>query len=256
MKLVEALEILKKEQPQEAAAFRAFLVCGFSPMHLQTFLEAQFRLTLPSRKTEILSGLYDDFWGNLNRVETSGVDAGIVVLEWSDLDPRLGLRSLGSWEPATLPEILGNVRAKTTHLAGTIARLSRQTALVISFPTLPLPPISYSPGWQAGSFDLELRALLSSAGAQLGGMPNVKVVNAVRLDHLSAPASRLDAKSEIASGFPYKLAHASLMAELMSRMALPAMPKKGLITDLDDTLWSGILGEVGAERIYWDLEHN
>src|SRR5207248_5272741 len=31
-------------------------------------------------------------------------------------------------------------------------------------------------------------------------------------------------------------------------------PKKGLITDLDDTLWRGILGEVGVEGVGWDLE--
>jgi FkbH-like protein len=31
-------------------------------------------------------------------------------------------------------------------------------------------------------------------------------------------------------------------------------PKKGLITDLDDTLWSGILGEDGIHGISWHLE--
>src|SRR5260370_21275950 len=28
---------------------------------------------------------------------------------------------------------------------------------------------------------------------------------------------------------------------------------KGLITDLDDTLWSGIAGEIGAEAVSWNL---
>jgi FkbH-like protein len=32
------------------------------------------------------------------------------------------------------------------------------------------------------------------------------------------------------------------------------MPKKGIITDLDDTLWSGIVGEVGAESVNWNLD--
>jgi len=256
MKLLEALEILKKEQPEKSAPFRAFLVCGFTPLHLQTFLDAHLRLALPGRRTEILSGLYGDFWGNLDRVAPAGADAAIVVLEWSDLDPRLGLRSLGSWEPATLPEILNGLRVKTIRFLETAAKASQQTVLIISLPTLPLPPVSYSPGWQAGNFELDGRALLSSMAAELGRMNNVKVVSSTRLDTLSAPANRLDAKSEIASGFPYKLAHASVMAELMSLLVLPASPKKGLITDLDDTLWNGILGEVGAEGIYWDLEHN
>jgi len=33
-------------------------------------------------------------------------------------------------------------------------------------------------------------------------------------------------------------------------------PKKGLITDLDDTLWRGILGDVGIDGISWDLDHH
>jgi FkbH-like protein len=34
------------------------------------------------------------------------------------------------------------------------------------------------------------------------------------------------------------------------------LAKKGLITDLDNTLWMGILGEVGPEGISWDLDHH
>ena len=255
MRLIEALEILRKEQPECTGMFRGFLVCGFSPLHLQTFLGAHFRLALPNRKTEVLSGIYGDFWGNLDRLQASDADIGLVTLEWSDLDPRLGFRSLGSWEPSTIPEILAEVRVKASLLADKIAKIAQQTALVISLPTLPLPPVSFSPGWQAGSFDLELQALISSVGVQVGRMANVKLLSAERLDQVSSPDSRLDVRSEIASGFPYKMAHASTMAELMSRMALPTTPKKGLITDLDDTLWSGILGEVGVQGVFWDLEH-
>ncbi|HXC62294.1 MAG TPA: HAD-IIIC family phosphatase [Nitrospiria bacterium] len=85
---------------------------------------------------------------------------------------------------------------------------------------------------------------------------NVKLLNSERLDQLSPAANRLDVKSEIASGFPYKLAHASTVADLMSRLIISAPPKKGIITDLDDTLWNGILGEVGAGNISWDIEHD
>ena len=33
----------------------------------------------------------------------------------------------------------------------------------------------------------------------------------------------------------------------------PPAPKKGLITDSDDTLWNGIVGEIGPENVSWDL---
>jgi FkbH-like protein len=42
------------------------------------------------------------------------------------------------------------------------------------------------------------------------------------------------------------------MAELICRPT----PKKGLITDLDDTLWDGILGEVGVKGVSWSLDRH
>jgi FkbH-like protein len=35
---------------------------------------------------------------------------------------------------------------------------------------------------------------------------------------------------------------------------LPARTKKGLITDLDDTLWRGLVGEIGPDAVTWDLD--
>ena len=73
----------------------------------------------------------------------------------------------------------------------------------------------------------------------------------------SAPLrERLDVKSELLSGFPYKLGHASALASLLACLTRMPAPKKGLITDLDDTLWRGILGEVGIDGISWDLDHH
>jgi FkbH-like protein len=63
-------------------------------------------------------------------------------------------------------------------------------------------------------------------------------------------------KSELLSGFPYKLGHASALAGLLACFTRIPAPKKGLITDLDDTLWRGILGEVGIDGISWDLDHH
>jgi FkbH-like protein len=37
-------------------------------------------------------------------------------------------------------------------------------------------------------------------------------------------------------------------------MIFPRLPKKGLITDLDDTLWHGLVGEVGVDAISWSLD--
>jgi FkbH-like protein len=256
MKLVEALEIAKRKQPETAPTFCAYLVCGFEPLHFRTFLSAELIQVTPDRKTEILSGLYGDFWGNLDRMPASRADAGLLVCEWSDFDPRMGIRSGGTWAPSAFSEILANVRRRASDLVEATNRLSRQTALVVSLPTIPLPPIAFAPTWQASDFNLELQSIMSSTALNIARIPNVKLVNAERLNRVSPMDSRLDARSELAAGFPYKLAHASALADMICRLVSPRTPKKGLITDLDDTLWSGILGEEGVDGVFWDLEHH
>ena len=42
--------------------------------------------------------------------------------------------------------------------------------------------------------------------------------------------------------------HADRLAAQLAQALLPPPPKKGIISDLDDTLWNGIVGEVGPER--------
>jgi FkbH-like protein len=256
MKLIEAMEMIRTELPAGTPAFRVCLVSGFSPLHLQTFLNAELRKGLPKMRPEISVGIYGDFWGNLKQVEGKDADVCAVVMEWADLDPRLGLRNLGSWSPDALSDILNNARTRGAEFLQNTKTLSKNTALAISFPTLPLPPASFAQGWQANTFDLELKSITSSLSLEAARCPNVKVVNSDRLDRTSPIANRYDVKSELTSGFPYTLPHASAVAEMLRHAIQPSMPKKGLITDLDDTLWSGILGEVGAEGISWDLDHH
>jgi FkbH-like protein len=75
------------------------------------------------------------------------------------------------------------------------------------------------------------------------------------LDELSPLSTRLDLQSELSAGFPYQLSHASALATALAALIRNPPPKKGLITDLDDTLWSGLLGEIGVDGISWHLDH-
>ena len=256
MKLVEALKILQSAPRGDAGETNVFLACGFTPLHLQTFLGAHLQSRFPERRFTIQSGLYEDLAGNLERMEKAHPDAGAVVIEWPDLDPRLGIRHLGGWGPEDLPDIVKGTRARAARLEVALERTSGRVPLVLSMPSLPLPPVAYTSGRQASSFDLELRESVSAFAARVGAWPNVRIVNPQRLDLLSPAGGRLDVKSELLSGFPYKVAHASLVAELLTDLIVPPLPKKGLITDLDDTLWRGILGDDGVREVYWDLDHN
>ena len=256
MKLIEALEIVRKDRAEGAKPFRVALVCSFTPAHLQTFLHANLRFALPGRHIAIKPGLYGDFWGSMARIEKDNPDAAVLVVEWSDLDPRLGLRSLGEWSPMAMEDILRNARARAAQFRDEVERTARNIPLAICFPTLPLPPISYAPGWRGGALDLGLRAEISGMSLYCAERTKAGVLNSQTLDFDSPFANRFDAKAELASGFPYKLPHASVMAAMLARLIQPPAPKKGLITDLDDTVWSGILGEVGLEGVSWNLENH
>jgi len=74
-----------------------------------------------------------------------------------------------------------------------------------------------------------------------------------RLAEESPAAGRYDFKHDLTAGLPYAIPHADAVAAALARLLAPPAPKKGLITDLDDTLWSGIVGEVGPDQVTWGL---
>jgi FkbH-like protein len=254
MKLVDALNLLKTPPAAAAAPWDVALVCGFTPAHLETFLAAHLRRLDPARRPVVRTGLFGDCLGNLERAAEGSPAAVALVVEWPDLDPRLGLRQLGGWGPAALDDILATATARAARLAEAIGRAAARAPLAFCPPTLPIPPLAYHPVGQAGAFELGLRRVVADLAARAAEGPGVRVVNLQQLDGLSPPRERLDVRTELSSGFPYRVPHASEVAEALARLLRPPAPKKGLITDLDDTLWRGIVGDIGAEAIGWDLD--
>lgn len=255
MKLIKALEIIRAKAAEATETVSVSLICGFNPLHFQTFLNAELCLRMDALRPEIHSGLYGDFWGNLERAKDTTPQVAVILLEWADLDPRLGIRSLGSWAPSALEGIVQSAQQRADMLQAAIRVPASKCVVGISLPTLPLPPFAYTPGWLASDFDLELKAHVGNLGARLAKLQNVRVLSNQRLDESSPLSQRLDVRSEISTGFPYQLSHASVMAEMAANVIVDKAPKKGLITDLDDTLWQGILGEVGSSGVSWDLDH-
>ncbi len=255
MKLVEALNILRQIPPDGADSFNVALVCGCTPLHLQTFLAAHLRILFPGSRVVVQTGLYGDTLGSLEQLPKTQLDGAAVILEWSDFDPRLGIRRLGGWGPNDLTDILSTIKARLVHFEKAVQLAAQHVRLALCLPTLPLSPVSYLPTWQSGGFDWQLREYLARFATSASQSASVKLVNPQLIDQCSSAGDRLDVQSELMSGFPYRLAHASTIAQLLARLLRPPTPKKGLITDLDDTLWRGILGEVGREGISWDLDH-
>ena len=256
MKLLEALSIMESVKRRTGESFTCFLATGMNTLHLGTFLAAELGLIYPHHQIDVQRGLYGDFLGNLDRLASADADCGIVLMEWADLDPRLGLRNVTGWSPSTCIDILSNAKTRAQKVQQIIEEVCQRMPVALAMPTLPLPPISFVPGWQASSFEINLKLLVQSVASHVSQCTQARVLSPQQLDSMSPFRERLDVKSELLSGFPYKLPHASALAGLFARLTRTPAPKKGLITDLDDTLWRGILGEVGVDGISWDLDHH
>src|ERR1700732_757093 len=256
MNLIEALEISRKPVAQDAKLLRVFLGCGFTPLHLQNFLSAHLRQLFPENRIEIKTGLFGDLAGSLERLDAKGLDGLAVPLEWPDLDSRLGVRELGGWKVSDVREIASSVDLQLSRLQRALNTAARFVPVVLSLPTIPLPPLFYTPPIINSAEKTKLLLSLAKFAAALSEEPGIRVLDSQALDSVSPPATRFDIKSEILSGFPYKLPHASTLAQSMASLLQARSPKKGLITDLDDTLWAGILGEVGVDGVNWSLEHH
>jgi FkbH-like protein len=233
---------------------RYFLGCSTTTASLETLLHGYLLKASPDARAELATGLYGDLLGSLERLDPNTIVGAAIICEWFDLDPRLGFRRLGGWSPSQFEDILKTSESSAARLRAALERIAGSIPVALCLPTLPLPPLGITVPQQASAFELELRRLALELEVWAASQPRVRVVSQSYLDRMSPPAGRFQLKAEISHGAPYSGAHADALAEFFSRLLAPPAPLKGLITDLDDTLWLGILGEVGPENIAYTLE--
>jgi FkbH-like protein len=253
MTLNQALARIR-EQSGDAPKSVHFLVCGFQPLHLAHFLHAFLLERRPGAAIEIRTGLYGDFEGNLARARESGASDATVALEWSDIDPRLSLRSSGGWSNPSKEDIVLNCRDRFARFTAAIRNLAAVMPVVVATPGLGVPPIGHTIRAQASEIELELEFQLADFRRLLAKVSGLRIVNSSYLEQLNLPDARLDAKMELLAGFPYALPHAAVLARTLVAVLQQSPPKKAVITDLDDTLWAGIIGEIGAEAVSWQQD--
>ncbi|HZQ51068.1 MAG TPA: HAD-IIIC family phosphatase [Bryobacteraceae bacterium] len=251
MKLSEALSIVGSV-PADTPEFPVLLACGFTPLHLQNYLAAHLQQNLNNRRVQIVSGLYGDLAGTLENVAEAAPQACAVVLEWADLDSRLGYRKLGGWGQCVTGSILESAQAMLQRIEAAIRPLPSTIPVAVSLPSLPLPPGFHTTGWQASSTEVALEEAVAHFAKRISEHPAVRLVNRQRLDAVSSPQARYDLRSDIHTGFPYTLSHADALGAALASLLQSPQPKKGLITDLDDTLWLGLVGEDGHQSVTWE----
>jgi FkbH-like protein len=249
LKLAEALRIGGQAKSRKDS-IRVALACGFTPLHFQTFLTAEIATRIHA-SPEIAVGLFDDLLGTLCRLEQKELAGVVVALEWSDVDARLGVRGTHGWRLSKRSDLTASVDRRLAAIGSAIDALSIPTVVIL--PTLPLPPMFGPPGSITSAEALDLRAkLLAFAAARR----SARVVDPQRVDECSPFAERLRLSTALQNGFPMTLEHASRLAAIAAEALLPPMPLKGIITDLDDTLWRGILGEEGVDGVHWSIDRH
>jgi FkbH-like protein len=253
--IANAISLANRGAAETGKPFAVFLACSFTPQHLKTFLAAHVVERLPGRKVSVSTGLYGDLISCIRQLDGTTVQAAAVVFEWEDLDPRLGFRSSQIRSAAQSKEILVDSAARLEALEALLIHLAGQVNVSVALPTLPLPPFFATPLPRADPTALVLEAKLAELAVRLAGIPNIRVVSRQRIDQLSNPGQRHDLKSQLRWDFPYQIPHCSSLAQLLAQLIVPELPKKAIITDLDGTLWRGILGEDGVDNISWSLEN-
>lgn len=254
MQLIEALKTIRGQSGDDSEPLRFELLTGHTPLHLRTFLTAELLQRLPDQNVDVAIGYFGDLSGNIERGIEAQPDGAAVAIEWSDLDPRLGFRSAFGWRPDRMADVVQSVSLRIGQLQDSLIRLAETAAVAVCMPTLPLPPMFMAPSGFADIAALQIRQQIDELAIQLLATGTIRVVDSLQLDTVSPLSERFDAASELRTGFPYTMSHASALASQLATLLQPATAMKGIITDLDNTLWAGIVGEDGVDGISWDID--
>ncbi len=257
MKFSEALALTHANKKRSRVeSFTIYLVVGSTPMHLGVFVTAWAAQLLPLRYIECTLGPYGDVINGLASAKLHDSHAVFVVLEWYDLDPRLGLRRFATGTAEVERDMLRTIDERLSLIGEAVAQVASKAPVILALPGLELPPFFLVPGRQMKATELSLRRRVLQFAENCAERAGVTILNQARLDRISSPHSRRSPSGELGADLPFEAPYMSALAECLVKASAPAQPLKGLITDLDDTLWRGLVGEVGYLNVSWSLDDN
>jgi hypothetical protein len=225
MKLVEALK-LTASPAVGGPPKRVLFATGFTPLHLGTYARAHLAAR-GEPGVALQPGVFEDLVGTVERAVAEPFHAAAVVIEWADLDPRLGTRRNGGWKPADAADVVGSAERTFARLAAAVRALAERCAVAVVLPTLPLPPLFHTAGWQLSPAEAALRAVVAGAGRELTAVPRVRVVGPHRIDAQSPISNRFDLRSELATGFLTRSPTPTSSARCSPRRSRPRPRRRG-----------------------------
>src|SRR5207245_4248570 len=183
--------------------------------------------------------------------EARSSQAASVVVLLAEMFPELGLRSGYRWSEKAIRDILATADDRVTEFADWLANKLRRVGLrsLLGPPCLGSPPIWSLPSGGHTPVSLLSLQVQRELGRHGRGGDILVADPAVVFSRLRGEELRSDALF-LASGNPFSLNALDALARWAhGELADSPVGRKLLITDLDNTLWRGVLGEDGPHNV-------
>ena len=217
------------------------LVCSFEPLHLKTYIQAFLAQQFSQETPAVVSFGYDQLRSALKQTASElNSSPALLFLSWEDLHPALSWRTRGPLGKLSKKELSETTKKLRTLLLAWVKTRKGET-YVVGPPAGWLPlhdPVSPAAQGETSLAGLKLMHDLLGELGQKGA----------RI--LKTPGGALSYRDLLQSGCPLTPESSEEISAGFVGAAFPTEPrKKAIIVDLDGTLWDGIIGEDGAERI-------
>jgi FkbH-like protein len=186
-------------------------------------------------------------------VPAEHTEAVIVILTFDDVFPELGYRSMELWTQeqvmGCLAEAPRRIEEFCIWLTAELSRWKGGPAVVVP-PLIQPPPLIAAPPTRATVLHAASLRLQVTLLDHLVALARVFLLDASAVMQGLTTTQLQSAGSWLHTGTPLSLAASDRLAAAAHRLlARRPAPKKVLVTDLDDTLWQGVLGDDGPAGI-------
>src|ERR1017187_8350134 len=218
------------------------LLCSFEPVYLETYIQACLAEHFPEGAPELVTFGYDQL--NRGLAETVGTNrnsTALLFLSWEDIHPALCWRSRAALEDVDTDALASHGQQLTEKLTKWMAKRGAAETYVA------IPPLEWIPPQDPCSA-LALGPCTATAIAVLWELQ--RQLSTLGARNLRPFSSELDFRGLLLSGCPLTPKYSELVARQFVTLAFPQIErKKALIVDLDGTLWDGVIGEDGPEKL-------
>ncbi len=258
---MDYLDALRKANPGQARGLSAAKIILYSTWDtkvLEVFLKGY--ANQKSLALEIHSNGFGSLLIDLQQfVETEDTDPLtplIVLLDEEVFLPGLSLRSDAVVVREQLEKSLVEVDTRIHQLVSVLKKITTQRPVLLldiispGYPLFPVPSFTES-------FVATIHSRLHLALSEFSGAHNlhVKILDRSQIWFDLSQSQVLDDRLLFTGGWPFSTLATSRLADVITNILFnPPDLRKLLITDADQTLWQGIVGDDGEDKLSWVQE--